>query len=78
MVANAEGEASRFSQVFAEYRRAPEVTRERMYLDTMQQVMSNTSKVMVDAKGNGAVVTTADVYQSNGVIHVVDKVLLPG
>lgn len=53
VVANAEGEASRFSQVLAEYRRAPEVTRERMYLDTMQQVMSNTSKVMVDTKGNG-------------------------
>ena len=53
VVANAEGEASRFSQVFAEYTRAPEVTRERLYLDTMQQVMSSTSKVMVDAKGNG-------------------------
>ena len=53
VVANAEGEASRFSQVFAEYNRAPEVTRERLYLDTMQQVMSSTSKVMVDAKGNG-------------------------
>lgn len=34
--------------------------------------------VITDAKGNAAVVTTADVYQSNGVIHVVDKVLLPG
>jgi uncharacterized surface protein with fasciclin (FAS1) repeats len=34
--------------------------------------------VLVDTKGNMAVVTTADVYQSNGVIHVVDKVLLPG
>jgi membrane protease subunit HflK len=53
VVANAEGEASRFSQVLAEYRRAPEVTRERLYLETMQQVMSKTSKVMVDAKGNG-------------------------
>lgn len=53
VVANAEGEASRFNQVFAEYKRAPEVTRERLYLDTMQQVMSNTSKVLVDAKGNG-------------------------
>ncbi|NMG73299.1 FtsH protease activity modulator HflK [Aromatoleum diolicum] len=53
VVANAEGEASRFSQVLAEYRRAPEVTRERLYIDTMQQVMSKTSKVMVDAKGNG-------------------------
>ncbi len=53
VVANAEGEASRFNQVFAEYRRAPEVTRERLYLETMQQVLSSTSKVMVDAKGNG-------------------------
>lgn len=53
VVANAEGEASRFNQVFAEYSRAPEVTRERMYIETMQEVMSNTSKVMIDAKGNG-------------------------
>ena len=53
VVANAEGEASRFTQVLGEFRRAPEVTRERMYLDTMQQLMSNTSKVMVDTKGNG-------------------------
>ena len=53
VVANAEGEASRFEQVLAEYGRAPEVTRERMYIETMQEVMSNTSKVMVDAKGNG-------------------------
>ncbi|MEZ5608963.1 FtsH protease activity modulator HflK [Thauera sp. WH-2] len=53
VVANAEGEASRFNQVFAEYSRAPEVTRERLYIETMQQVLSNTSKVMVDAQGNG-------------------------
>jgi modulator of FtsH protease HflK len=53
VVANAEGEASRFSQVLAEFKRAPEVTRERLYLETMQQVMSKTSKVMVDTRGNG-------------------------
>ncbi len=53
VVANAEGEADRFNQVLAEYRRAPEVTRERLYLETMQQVMSNSSKLMIDAKGNG-------------------------
>lgn len=53
VVANAEGDASRFDQVYAEYRRAPEVTRERMYLETMQQVMSRSSKVMVDTKGSG-------------------------
>ncbi|HRP23062.1 FtsH protease activity modulator HflK [Thauera sp.] len=53
VIANAEGESSRFNQVFAEYSRAPVVTRERLYIDTMQQVLSNTSKVMIDAQGNG-------------------------
>ncbi|NMG33367.1 FtsH protease activity modulator HflK [Azoarcus sp. TTM-91] len=53
VVANAEGEASRFNQIYTEYRRAPDVTRERLYIETMQQVLSNTSKVMIDAKGNG-------------------------
>lgn len=53
VIANAEGEASRFSQVYAEYSRAPTVTRERMYLETMQQVLSSTSKVMIDAESGG-------------------------
>ncbi|MEC5386275.1 FtsH protease activity modulator HflK [Uliginosibacterium sp. H3] len=53
VAAQAEGDASRFKQVYAEYSKAPEVTRTRMYLDTMQQIYSNTSKVLVDAKGNG-------------------------
>jgi membrane protease subunit HflK len=47
---NATGNAARFSQVVAEYSKAPGVTRDRMYLDTMQQIFSSTSKVMVDAK----------------------------
>ena len=51
VIANAEGEASRFSQIVAEYQKAPQVTRQRMYLDTMQTVMNNTSKVLVDQKG---------------------------
>ncbi len=50
VIANAEGEASRFKQILVEYNKAPEVTRSRMYLDTVQQVMSSTSKVMVDAR----------------------------
>jgi len=50
MVATAEGDASRFKQVLTEYAKAPEVTRQRLYLETMQQVLSSTSKVMVDAK----------------------------
>jgi membrane protease subunit HflK len=50
VVANAEGDASRFKQVLTEYQKAPAVTRDRMYLDTMQQIFTNTTKVMVDAK----------------------------
>jgi len=53
VVANAEGEASRFKQVLTEYSKAPEVTRSRMYIDTMQQVLSSTSKVMLDTKSQG-------------------------
>ncbi|MFT3733956.1 MAG: FtsH protease activity modulator HflK [Rhodocyclaceae bacterium] len=53
VVATAEGDASRFKQVYAEYAKAPEVTRNRMYIETMQQVFSNASKVLVDSKGNG-------------------------
>ena len=45
---------------------------------TLTASMRGKDVVIVDVKGNAAVVTTADVYQSNGVIHVVDKVLLPG
>ena len=53
LIATAEGDASRFRQLNAEYAKAPEVTRNRLYLETMQQVYTNTSKVMVDAKGQG-------------------------
>jgi len=54
VIANAEGEASRFEQVAAEYAKAPQVTRERLYLDTMQTVMNNTSKIVVDQKGGNS------------------------
>ncbi len=50
VVAQAEGDAQRFRAVLTEYQKAPQVTRDRMYIDTMQQVYSNVSKVMVDAK----------------------------
>ncbi len=55
VIANAQGEASRFSKLLAEYRKAPEVTRERLYLDAVQEVYSNTSKVMVDVEGGNNV-----------------------
>lgn len=50
VIANAEGEASRFKQILVEYDKAPKVTRERMYIDMMQQIFSSTSKVLVDQK----------------------------
>jgi len=54
VIANAEGDASRFKQILVEYQKAPAVTRERMYLDMMQQVMGNISKVMVDQKNGNS------------------------
>jgi modulator of FtsH protease HflK len=50
VVANAEGEAARFKSILVEYSKAPAVTRERMYLDTVQQILSSTSKILIDAK----------------------------
>ncbi|HEX4858860.1 MAG TPA: FtsH protease activity modulator HflK [Usitatibacteraceae bacterium] len=51
VIASAQGDASRFTQLLAEYEKAPGVTRERLYLDTMQQILQGTSKVIVDQKG---------------------------
>jgi membrane protease subunit HflK len=53
VIATAEGDSSRFRQIQVEYAKAPEVTRQRLYLETMQQVYANTSKVLIDAKGQG-------------------------
>jgi len=50
----AEGNASRFRQILVEYNKAPAVTRERLYLDMMQSVLGNTSKVLVDQKGSNS------------------------
>ncbi|MBI1284888.1 MAG: FtsH protease activity modulator HflK [Thiobacillus sp.] len=64
VTANAEGEASRFVQIATEYQKAPQVTRQRMYLDTMQTVMNNTSKVLVDQKaGNSLLYLPLDKLQ---------------
>jgi modulator of FtsH protease HflK len=53
VIAQAEGDAQRFASVLTEYQKAPTVTRDRLYIDTMQQVYSNVSKVMVDSR-NGS------------------------
>jgi modulator of FtsH protease HflK len=48
VIKSAQGETSRFNQLLAEYQRAPEVTRERIYLDTIESVMARSPKVMID------------------------------
>ena len=53
VVQRAEGDASRFRQILVEYTKAPAVTRERLYLDMMQSVIGNSSKVLVDQKAGG-------------------------
>lgn len=50
IVAQAEGDAQRFKSVLTEYQKAPQVTRDRMYIDAMQQIYSNVTKIMVDSK----------------------------
>ncbi|MFG6455398.1 FtsH protease activity modulator HflK [Roseateles sp. BYS96W] len=50
VIATAEGDAQRFKSVLAEYQKAPQVTRDRIYIDTMRQVYANVSKVMVDSR----------------------------
>lgn len=53
VISSAEGDASRFDQVLVEYAKAPEVTRERMYIDAVQQVLSSTSKILIDQEKGG-------------------------
>lgn len=50
IVAQAQGDSQRFKSVLAEYQKAPQVTRDRMYIDAMQQIYSNVTKIMVDSK----------------------------
>jgi membrane protease subunit HflK len=51
IIKSAEGEAIRFTNLFSEYQKAPQVTRERLYLETVESVLANTSKVMIDVEG---------------------------
>ena len=51
IVERAKGQANRFERLYVEYKMAPEVTRRRMYIDTMENVLSNTSKILVDVEG---------------------------
>jgi len=61
VVASAEGESSRFLQILREYQKAPDVTRQRLYIESMEQVLQNSSKVMVDVdKGSNMIYLPLD------------------
>jgi modulator of FtsH protease HflK len=51
VIEQSEGDAARFRQVLAEYNKAPQVTRQRLYIDAVQEIMNNTTKVLIDQKG---------------------------
>ena len=68
VIAEAEGDASRFSQLLVEYKKAPEVTRQRLYLDAVQSVMDSSTKVMIDVQdGNNILYLPLDKIASAAV-----------
>jgi len=69
VVERAKGEAARFDKLLTEYQKAPEVTRRRLYLETMEQVYANTSKVVVDVKGgNNMMYLPLDKMMAGGAV----------
>ncbi len=83
VIAQADGDAQRFKSVLVEYQKAPQVTRDRMYLDTMQQVYTNVTKIMVDSKqGNNLLNLPLDRImqmnaQSEGAVPSVASPIVP-
>jgi membrane protease subunit HflK len=64
VVREAAGEAARFNQIYDQYKLAPAVTRERLYLETMQRVLANSNKVIIDSKGASApVILPPDAFR---------------
>ena len=68
VVAQAQGDAQRFRSVYAEYQKAPQVTRDRMYLDTMQQIYTNVTKVVVESRQGSSLLylPLEKILQMNG------------
>lgn len=66
-VRDAQGEAARFNQIYTEYRRAPGVTRDRLYIETMERILARSNKVVVDSKGASApIILPPDVFRPKG------------
>lgn len=77
VIAQAQGETSRFSQLLTEYKKAPEITRKRLYLESMESVMSETNSVMVDVKGgNNMLYLPLDkmIQQKQALIPVINQI----
>lgn len=67
VVREAAGDADRFNQVYAQYKLAPAVTRERLYIETMQRVLERSNKVIIDSKGATApVILPPDAFRPKG------------
>jgi modulator of FtsH protease HflK len=64
-VAEATGQSARFLRIYEEYKKAPEVTRKRMYLETMERVLGGTNKIILDTKGGQGVLP----YLSRDQLH---------
>lgn len=78
VIARAQGEAARFQSLLGQYERAPQVTRQRLYLDTMEAVLGSSSKVLVDAKaGNNIMYLPLDkmMQQSSSAVSVNNQTL---
>jgi membrane protease subunit HflK len=76
VVSKSEGEASRFKQILAEYKKAPKVTKERLYRETMESVLANTNKVVVDSKANSIMYLPIDKLLNNNNTQT-NKVVTP-
>ena len=79
IVAQAQGDAQRFSSVLTEYQKAPQVTRDRMYIDSMQQVYSSVTKVLVESRqGSNLLYLPLDKIMQMSAQGAADAPLLPG
>ncbi|SRR5690554_2058248 len=89
VIARAQGEAERFEKLYAEYRKAPQVTRDRLYIDAISEVYNNASKVLVDVEGgnnmmyipldkivkNVTTTTSGDTLTKADISRITDQVL---
>jgi membrane protease subunit HflK len=79
VVREAGGEAARFNQVYDQYKLAPAVTRERLYIETMQRVLANSNKVVIDSKGASApVILPPDAFRPKISTAQINARSLPG